>query len=453
MSISASLMIIIVLLFRAIIKNRIPWYSYAVMWYIVIIRLLIPFRITVTLSLSPNTLSNSFFSPVQSSLPMSILSSSQGTEQIIAANNGITVNFFNLIKVIWLIGILLLSVYFIYVYIRYNLKLKSKIEITDSINLVNNFKTIRKIRIYKCSNLPSPLTCGIIVPKIIIPSETDTSDLTTLRYIICHEYIHIKRFDSLTKILIVLSLCLHWFNPAVWLFFIYANRDLEISCDEKVINIFGSSKKHEYASVLIKMEEVKANKASSLYSYFNTNIIKERIIKIMNSKKKSNFSKVMAVVLVTVNTVVFSVSPAIVSAHEVKSNELAEDIKPVFIWPAENCEIITSPYGKNELNGTFHDHIDISGDKAAGSAVYASDGGIVEETGFDAVHGNYIIINHENGYKTFYGHCEELKVSINSSVNQGDTIATIGKTGSATGYFLSFGIISDSEYINPMNLL
>ncbi len=159
----------------------------------------------------------------------------------------------------------------------------------------------------------------------------------------------------------------------------------------------------------------------------------------------------MAFIIVAANAVIFS--PVIISAHELKNGILIET-EPAFIWPAGSCKVVTGKYGENKLNKTFHNHIDISGDNAEGSAVYASADGIIE-AGYDTINGNYIIINHgKMGYKTFYLHCQELNVNVNDTVNQGDTIATeTGKTGSVTGYCLAFGIINNGDYINPLDLL
>lgn len=447
MSLTASLMIVSALLIRTLIKSRIPWFSYVLIWYMVILRLLIPFKFTVNLSLPADKILYSF---VQSDALEPLLTGSPRVINMIVPNTEAVSNLFLPMKYIWLTGVLFLSAYFLFIYIRWSLKFKAGIEITDLVEVSNEFNTVRKVKVYKCSNLSSPLTYGTIYPKIFIPDNMDISDLNTLRYVVCHEYIHIKRFDSLTKLLIISALCLHWFNPMVWIFFIFANRDLEISCDEAVIKKFGIERSKEYALALIKMEEIKADKSVSLHSCFNTNIVKERIVKIMKAKKKSKISKALAFIIVAANAVIFS--PVIISAHELKNGILIET-EPAFIWPAGSCKVVTGKYGENELNKTFHNHIDISGDNAEGSAVFASASGIIEEAGYDTINGNYIIINHGNGYKTFYSHCQELNVNVNDTVNQGDTIATIGKTGSVTGYCLAFGIINNGDYINPLDLL
>ena len=95
-----------------------------------------------------------------------------------------------------------------------------------------------------------------------------------------HEYVHIQRWDALWKLLFALALCIHWFNPLVWLMFVLANRDLELTCDERVIRHFGAGTKQNYAHSLIRMAEQRS-KFAPLYSGFSKHVAAERIESIM----------------------------------------------------------------------------------------------------------------------------------------------------------------------------
>lgn len=99
-----------------------------------------------------------------------------------------------------------------------------------------------------------------------------------------HEFVHIKRLDGLTKLILIAALCLHWFNPLVWVMVVLANRDLELSCDEAVVRLFGEQVKSAYARTLIHMEEIKSG-CLPLCSNFSKNAIEERITAIMKIKK------------------------------------------------------------------------------------------------------------------------------------------------------------------------
>ena len=111
-----------------------------------------------------------------------------------------------------------------------------------------------------------------------------------------HEYIHMRRFDAAFKFALALALTIHWFNPTVWLFYILANRDMELSCDEAALYRLGGENRGTYAHALLAAEERRAE-ISVPYAGFGVNMTKERIVEIMNYRKKSPFCIVIAVLL------------------------------------------------------------------------------------------------------------------------------------------------------------
>jgi beta-lactamase regulating signal transducer with metallopeptidase domain len=102
-----------------------------------------------------------------------------------------------------------------------------------------------------------PLTYGIWRPVILLPKIISSKDEWRLKYILAHELVHIKRFDTLRKWLLAAALCIHWFNPLVWAMYVLANRDIELACDEAVVRAFGQTSRSQYALALIGMEEAK----------------------------------------------------------------------------------------------------------------------------------------------------------------------------------------------------
>ena len=142
---------------------------------------------------------------------------------------------------------------------------------------------------------------------ILLPKKFDRSDETALQYVLAHEYIHIRRFDAITKILFAATLCVHWFNPLVWVMYVLANRDVELSCDGCVLRMLGEKEKSAYARALIRMEERKSG-MSALYSHFSKNAITERIEAIMKFKKTSIAACALALVVTVGATTAFAVS-------------------------------------------------------------------------------------------------------------------------------------------------
>ena len=130
-------------------------------------------------------------------------------------------------------------------------------------------------------------------------------------------------------------------------------------------------------------------------------------------------------------------------------------IEGYWLWPTRTPYYISSPYAYRW--GTLHDGLDIAG-AGFGSPIYASNNGIVVASSYKWDNGEYIVINHNNGYYTIYAHLAERYVSVGQEVSQGDTIGAMGQTGFATGVHLHFGLWRGFPYsrgsssMNPMSL-
>lgn len=119
-----------------------------------------------------------------------------------------------------------------------------------------------------------------------------------------------------------------------------------------------------------------------------------------------------------------------------------------FTWPVPYTRNVTSPF--EHRWGTFHWGLDISWSGIYGQDIVASDSGTVIWAGWDnSGYGNYVIIDHGNGYQTMYAHCCEVYVSTGDKVRKGDTIAGVGSTGYSTGDHLHFEIIKDGVKVDP----
>ena len=157
---------------------------------------------------------------------------------------------------------------------------------------------------------------------------------------------HIRRFDSITKLVLIAVLCVHWFNPLVWAMYILANRDIELSCDEAVVRLFGENTRAAYARTLISMEETRSG-LTPLCNNFNKNAIEERITAIMKMKKTSMFSLVLAVALIVGVTTVFATSAFASSAKE--SEKQANILE---LAPSSNEQIIEKSIDVADSNNT-----------------------------------------------------------------------------------------------------
>ncbi|HEX3077378.1 MAG TPA: M56 family metallopeptidase, partial [Lachnospiraceae bacterium] len=115
----------------------------------------------------------------------------------------------------------------------------------------------------------------------------------------------IRRFDSLWKIVTVIAVSVHWFNPFVWIMYILFNRDLEIACDEKVISILGENEKQAYALTLISMAEQKLG-LPMLSNSFGRNAVQERIVSIMRYRKPKLLGFIVTILILVASMNVFA---------------------------------------------------------------------------------------------------------------------------------------------------
>ena len=139
-------------------------------------------------------------------------------------------------------------------------------------------------------------------------------------------------------------------------------------------------------------------------------------------------------------------------SSSVSKSSFGSSASGTFCWPVPYTHSISSYYEWRW--GRMHNGIDIASGGISGQPIVASDGGTVIQAGDKGDgYGNYVIIDHGNGYKTLYGHCSSLAVSYGQYVSQGDTIGYVGSTGNSTGPHLHFEIIYNSNKLNPLQFV
>ncbi len=214
-------------------------------------------------------------------------------------------------SILWIVGAILVALYFLISYVISHLKFSESISVkSKATNLwLSQHPLRRSIQIRACTHITSPLTYGIFRPTILLPMDMDFSQTNELHFILQHEYTHIKYFHGAIKLLIVVCLCLHWFNPTVWVLYFLANKDMELFCDEMVLREHNGKAKTDYAHALIYMSMGTASNLH-LYNNFSERALKERIVAIMKHKKYSILSLLLALVLVTSITCAAFASPA-----------------------------------------------------------------------------------------------------------------------------------------------
>lgn len=314
MSISGAIMIVAIVVIRALAINRLPKKTFLTLWGVALIRLLVPYSLPSMFSVY--SLAGRLTQMAEDAAELSAAHTMTTTPiagvaatSFSSAMSGTSVPSINLWIVVWLIGMAVCAMFFAVAYWKFRLNFRKSIPVDNGFirNWLTSHKLRRTMEVRQSDKIPAPLTYGVFYPVILLPKRTNWEDETALAYVLAHEYVHIRRFDTLTKLVLTATLCVHWFNPAVWVMYVLANRDIELSCDEAVVRQFGEHTKSAYAMTLIRMEETKSG-LSPLCNSFSKNAIEERIVAIMKIKKISLAAVLVAIALVVGFTTAFATS-------------------------------------------------------------------------------------------------------------------------------------------------
>ena len=327
MSVAGGVLILFIVVIRALAIHRLPKTTFLALWMIAALRLLLPFSIPLPFNIH---IGLDVFSDVVQELPSGNIASTLPGDSPPSYDIGTAVpspatEHISTFEILWLVGVLLLAIYFSISYFRSMRKFR--MSIPDNTPYIQNWLTAhqisRPLAVRSSDLISSPLTYGILHPVILLPKKLDRNDQVALKYVLTHEYVHIRRFDAITKILFAAVLCIHWFNPFVWVMYVLANRDMELSCDAWVIRMMGAKNRSSYALMLIKMEE-RRNGMSALCSHFGKNAITERIEAIMKFKKTSILACAFALVLVVGATTAFATSTGAWQEFDLEDLNLTE---------------------------------------------------------------------------------------------------------------------------------
>lgn len=308
MSLTAGIVIVLVLLARIPLKKAPKIFSYA-LWAVVLFRLVCPVSFSSEFSLlgvfhAPGVINGSIsYIPAdivpmeypQAELPLPIISEvindnlPQGEEQ--AAADPLEWQM-AAAAALWLAGVAAMLIYSAVTLALLRRKLIGSVRLRENIYLADHIAT--------------PFVIGVIRPKIYLPSYLAEQEQS---YIILHEQTHIRRFDHIFKMIAFLVLAVHWFNPLVWVAFAYCVKDMEMSCDERVLKEMGGEIKQAYSRSLLSLAAGRRLINGSPLAFGEGNI-KDRIKNVMNFKKPGARVMVVSVLLVASLTVGFAANRA-----------------------------------------------------------------------------------------------------------------------------------------------
>lgn len=321
MSQAGSLLILFIIVLRALAMHRLPKITFWVLWEVAALRLLLPFSIPFPLNI-PMVL-DQLIDPVQQKVA-DLMISQQGQPAFSVLSDASSTSGadqLSVLTLIWLAGVIFTAAYFLVTYFKsiFKFRLSVPSEMESVGQWLEQHRTIRPLQVRVSDRILSPITYGLFHPVILLPKKMNYQNSALLTYTLTHEYVHVRRFDAAIKLIFAAALCVHWFNPFVWVMFVLANRDMELSCDERVIQILGEQKKAAYALALIDMEEAKGS-SLSLCSHFSKYAIEERTLSILRYKKQSVFTVVLAVLLVMGATLLVAVFPVISDKNDSRSD-------------------------------------------------------------------------------------------------------------------------------------
>lgn len=311
MSLTASVAIVFVMLLRLLLKKAPKVISYA-LWGVVLFRLLCPVSFESGISLfglfeTPTVGATDRTSMVEY-IPSNIVHTEypevvlpipgigdtitealpKGEEQLRA--DPLEGPIF-IATYVWWGGILVMAIYGIVTWLQLRRRLVTASPLRENI--------------YLADDIDSPFVMGLIRPKIYLPSEMEQREQS---YIILHEQYHIRRLDHIVKALAFVALCIHWFNPLVWVAFILSGKDMEMSCDEAVVQKLGTEIRADYTASLLSLATGKRIIAGMPLAFGEGNT-KGRIKNLANWKKPTFWVVLISVISCVVLAVCLLTNP------------------------------------------------------------------------------------------------------------------------------------------------
>ena len=291
MSLTAGYCIVAVIVLRFLLRKQAKILSY-LLWSVVLFRLLVPFSFVSSYSLLlmdtavvsqesladaekttgmvwhgkgyilDEPLTGEEMSPVEA-VPFTPLTEAGAEEQASGWERAVLASAW-----VWLAGMVILLGYSLWTALRFRRFLTDAVSVSEGC--------------YEAEGISTPFVFGIIRPKIYLPTHLQPEER---QYVLVHERIHIGRKDYLVKLISWCAVCLHWFNPLVWIAFVLMERDMEMSCDEAVLRRMGEDVKKAYSFALLQLSGEESAVGSSPIAFGEGNV-RQRIQNILDWRRR-----------------------------------------------------------------------------------------------------------------------------------------------------------------------
>ena len=302
MSISASVLILIAVLLRGVLR-RSPKWIHCLLWGLVAVRLVCPLSFESSFSLAPRADFVETKLGVQREDGRYMNSATDAgkalNDDLDNAQNKNLANKGNAdrqgdwkkISWTWFVGAVLLLSYAAISYLRFRKKVQASVRLRDGI--------------YMCDNIRTPFILGVIRPGIYLPSDMDEVQTDN---VIAHERAHLSRLDQVWKPLGYCLLAVYWFNPLCWLAYVLFCRDMELACDEKVIRDMDTEDKKVYSRVLLSFSDPSHRIAAGPLAFGEIGV-KKRIQSVLNYRKPAFWMVGLAILALVVTSLCFLTNP------------------------------------------------------------------------------------------------------------------------------------------------
>lgn len=302
MSLTASLIILFVLGARLLLKKAPKIYSY-LLWSVVLFRLLCPISLSAPISMltllqpevtaaSERTSVVSFVPSIQAAVPLILEDPPQQIDPNMDVKpESVKPEASEIVAGVWIFGVFSMAAYSAFQYLKLRRRLVGAIAYSGNVRLSDY--------------IDSPFVMGTLFPRIYMPSTVPARER---KYILAHERHHIRRGDHIWKMLAYAALCIHWFNPLVWVAFILAGKDMEMSCDEAVLKKFGPQIRGNYSASLLRLATHRGRIAGMPLA-FGEGDTKGRIMNMARWRKPKVWVSVLFAIVCVMIAVACAVNP------------------------------------------------------------------------------------------------------------------------------------------------
>ncbi len=317
MTLAGSFVILVVLALRLVLKKAPKVWSW-LLWAVVLVRLLCPVQVAAPFSLVPRRMPAAVAYTMEQQ-DITFWAAADAAQRAVGdvLNGGIDMQWIRLAaprvdritgevmthtiaswwevwvlfgQYIWVAGMVIMALRGIWKYRKLKRSLATALPLRDNI--------------YLAEGIPTAFVLGLFRPRIYLPAGLEPGEQA---YILAHEQHHLRRWDHVLRLAAFGALCLHWFNPLVWLAYIYSGRDMEMSCDEAVLRRMGGDVRADYAVSLLRFSTQRQALATPLA--FGEDDPAGRIKNLAKWRRPARWLAALLVPLVALFAMAFVTSP------------------------------------------------------------------------------------------------------------------------------------------------